>query len=98
MALSSEDLAASLSLGEGGCGVAGQENKTICKTRWTMKKAEHQRVDAFKVECWIKLLRIPWTARRSNQSVLKEISPEYSLEKTDAEAEAPVLWPRDVKY
>ena len=93
MALSSEDLAASLSLGEGGCGVAGQENKTICKTRWTMKKAEHQRVDAFKVECWIKLLRIPWTARRSNQSILKEINPEYTLEvgRTGAEAEAPIL-------
>ena len=60
--------------------MAGQENKTICKTCWTMKKAERQRTDAFKVECWIKLLRIPWTARRSNQSILKEISPEYSLE------------------
>ena len=47
---------------------------------WTIKKAEHQRIDAFELWCWIKLLRVPWTARRSNQSVLKEISPEYSLE------------------
>ena len=46
---------------------------------WTVKKAEHQRIDAFELWCWIKLLRVPWTARRSNQSVLKEISPEYSL-------------------
>ena len=47
---------------------------------WTIKKAEHQRIDAFEVWCWRRLLRVPWTARRSNQSVLKEISPEYSLE------------------
>ena len=47
---------------------------------WTIKKAEHQRIDAFKLWCWRKLLRVPWTARRSNQSILKEISPEYSLE------------------
>ena len=60
---------------------------------WTIKNAEYRRIDAFKLWCWRRLLRIPWTARRSNQSVLKEISPEYSLEKTDAEAEAPVLWP-----
>ena len=46
----------------------------------TIKKAEHQRIDAFKLWCWRRLLRIPWTARRSNQSVLKEINPEYSLE------------------
>ena len=45
-----------------------------------MKKAEHQRIDAFKLWCWRRLLRIPWTARRSNQSILKETSPEYSLE------------------
>ena len=45
-----------------------------------MKKAEHQRIDAFELWCWRRLLRIPWTARRSNQSILKEISPEYSLE------------------
>ena len=47
---------------------------------WTVKKAEHQRIDAFELWCWIRLLRVPWTARRSNQSILKEISPEYSLE------------------
>ena len=47
---------------------------------WTIKKAEHQRIDAFELWCWRRLLRIPWTARRSNQSILKEISPDYSLE------------------
>ena len=47
---------------------------------WTIKKAGHQRIDAFELWCWRRLLRVPWTARRSNQSILKEISPEYSLE------------------
>ena len=47
---------------------------------WTIKKAEHQRIDAFELWCWRRLLRVPWTARRANQSILKEISPEYSLE------------------
>jgi len=47
---------------------------------WTIKQAEHQRIDAFELWCWRRLLRVPWTARRSNQSILKEISPEYSLE------------------
>ena len=47
---------------------------------WTIKKAEHQRTDAFELWCWRRLLRVPWTARRSNQSILKEINPEYSLE------------------
>ena len=47
---------------------------------WTIKKAEHQRIDAFELWCWRKLLKVPWTARRSNQSILKAISPEYSLE------------------
>ena len=47
---------------------------------WTVKKAEHQRIDAFELWCWRRLLTVPWTARRSNQSILKEISPEYSLE------------------
>ena len=50
-----------------------------CKS-WTMKKAEHRRIDAFELWCWRRLLRVPWTARRANQSILKEISPEYSLE------------------
>ena len=47
---------------------------------WAIKKAEHQRIDAFELWCWRRLLRVPWTARRSNQSIIKEISPEYSLE------------------
>ena len=47
---------------------------------WTIKKAEHQRMDAFELWCWRRLLRVPWTERRSNQSILKEINPEYSLE------------------
>ena len=47
---------------------------------WTIKKAEHRRIDAFELWCWRRLLRVPWTARRSNQSILREISPEYSLE------------------
>ena len=64
---------------------------------WTVKKAECWRIDAFELWCWRRLLRVPWTARRSNQSVLKEISPEYSLKRTDAEAAAPLLWPTDLK-
>ena len=59
---------------------------------WTIKKAERQRMDVFELWCWRRLLRVPWTARRSNQSILKEINPEYSLE-----GEAPILWPPDVK-
>ena len=47
---------------------------------WTVKKAEHQRIDAFELWCWRRLLRVPWTARRSNQSILKEIIPKYSME------------------
>ena len=47
---------------------------------WTIKKAEHQRTEAFKLWCWRRLLRVPWTARRSNQSILKEVNPEHSLE------------------
>ena len=47
---------------------------------WTIKRAEHQRVDAFELWCWRRLLRVPWAAKKSNQSILKEISPEYSLE------------------
>ena len=47
---------------------------------WTVKKAEHQRIDAFELWCWRRLLRVPWTGRKSNQSILKEINPEYSLE------------------
>ena len=51
----------------------------VCES-WTIKKAEHRRIDAFELWCWRRLLRVLWTARRSNQSILKEISPEYSLE------------------
>ena len=47
---------------------------------WSIKKSEHKRIDAFELWCWRRLLRVPWTARRSNQSILKEISPGYSLE------------------
>ena len=63
---------------------------------WTIKKAECQRIDAFELWCWRRLLRVPWTARRSNQSILKEISPEI-FGKNDAEAETPVLWPPHAK-
>ena len=56
---------------------------------WTIKKAEHQRIDAFERWCWRRLLRVPWTARRSNQSILKEISPEYSLEGLMLKGETP---------
>ena len=52
----------------------------VCES-WTIKKAEHRRIDAFELWCWRRLLRVPWTARRSNQFILKEISPEYSLER-----------------
>ena len=62
-----------------------------------MEKAEHPRTDAFELWCWRKLLRVPWTARRANQSILREMNPEYSPEGTDAEAGAPILWPPDVK-
>ena len=61
---------------------------------WTVKKAEHQRIDAFELWCCRRLLRVPWTARRSNQSILKEISPDG---RTDAEAETPILWPLHAK-
>ena len=61
---------------------------------WTMKKTECQRIDAFELWCWRRLLRVPWTARRSNQSLLKEISPEYSLEGLMLKL---ILWPPDAK-
>ena len=59
---------------------------------WTIKKAECRRIDAFELWCWRRLLRVPWTVRRSNQSILKKISHEYSLE-----AKTQVLWPPNVK-
>jgi len=64
---------------------------------WTIKKVEHQRIDAFELCCWRRLLRVPWIARRFNQSILKEISLEYSLEGLDVEAETPIIWPPDAK-
>ena len=64
---------------------------------WTVKKVEHQRIDAFELWCWRRLLRVPWTARRSNQSILKEINPEYSLEGLMLKLKLPILWPPDVK-
>ena len=60
---------------------------------WTIKKAESQRIDAFELWCWRRLLKVPWTARRSNLSILKEINPEYG----GTDAEAPVLWSPDGK-
>ena len=59
---------------------------------WTIKKAEHQRTDAFELWCWRRLLRVPWTAKKSNQSILKEISPGCSG-RTDVETETPIFWP-----
>ena len=63
---------------------------------WTIKKAEHQRIYAFDLWCWRRLLRIPWTARRSNQSILKEISTKYSLEELMLKLKL-MFWPRDAK-
>ena len=60
---------------------------------WTVKTSESQRIDAFEVWCWRRLLRVPWTARRSNQSILKEIRIWDFFGRNDAKAEAPVLWP-----
>ena len=66
---------------------------------WTVKKADHRRIDAFDLWCWRRLLRVPWTARRSNQSILKEISPEYSLEglmlKLKLQSSGHLLWRAD---
>ena len=64
---------------------------------WTIKKAEHQRTDAFELWCWRRLLRVPWTARRSNQSILKEISPKYSLERLMLKLKLQLMWPPDAK-
>ena len=64
---------------------------------WSVKKAERLRTDTFELWCWRRLLRVPWTARRSNQSILKEISPGISLEGMMLKAEAPILWTPHVK-
>ena len=67
-----------------------------CESR-TIKKAEHGGIDAFELWCWRRLLRVPWTAQRSSQSILNKISLECSLEGLITEAETPILWPPDVK-
>ena len=64
---------------------------------WTVKKAECRRIDAFELWCWRKLLRVPWTARRSNQSILKGDQSWVFIGRTDAEAETPIFWPPDKK-
>ena len=64
---------------------------------WTVKKAEHRRIGAFELWCWRRLLRVPWTARRSNQSILKDISLGVFTGRSDVEAEAPILWPPHAK-
>ena len=64
---------------------------------WTIKKVELRRIDAFELWCWRRLLRVPWTARRSNQSILKEISPRYSLEGLMLKLKLPIRWPPDAK-
>ena len=69
---------------------------------WTVKKAEHWRIDAFELWCWRRFVRVPWAAKRSSQSILKEINPEGNqswifIGRTDAEVEPPILWPPDVK-
>ena len=68
----------------------------ICES-WTIKKTEHQRIDAFKLQHLWALLRVPWTGRRSNKSISKEINPFRFIGRTDAEAEAPLLWFPDIK-
>ena len=64
---------------------------------WTVKKAEHQRIDVFELWCWRRLLRVPWTARRSNQSILKSVQPWVFFGRNDAKAEIPLLWPPHAK-
>ena len=64
---------------------------------WTVKKAEHRRIDAFELWCWRRLLTVPWTARRSNQSILKEISPGMSLEGMMLKLKLQYFWPPRVK-
>ena len=65
---------------------------------WTIKRAEHRRIDAFELWCWRRLLRVPWTARRSNQSILPLGNQSWVfIGRTDAEAETPIFWPPDTK-
>ena len=70
--------------------------------RWAIKKAEHRRTDDFELWCWRRVLRVAWTTRRSNQSILKKISPKGNqsgifIGRTDAKVETPILWPHDAK-
>ena len=64
---------------------------------WTIKKAERQRIDAFELWCWRRLFRVPWSARRSNQSILQGDQSWVFIGRTDVEAETPILWPPDAK-
>ena len=64
---------------------------------WTVKKAEGRRIDAFELWCWRRLLRVPWTARKSNQSILREITPGCSLEGLMLKLKLPIVWPPDAK-
>ena len=64
---------------------------------WTIKQAEHRRLDGFELWCWRRLLQVPWTAKRSNQPILKEINPEYSWEGLMLKLKLPILWPPDLK-
>ena len=64
---------------------------------WIMKEVEHRRIDVFELWCWRRLLRVPWTTRRSNQSILKEISPRCSSEGLMLKLKLPIFWPPDVK-
>ena len=68
----------------------------VCES-WTIKKTEHGRIDAFKLWCWRRFLSVPWTAKRSNQSILKVNQPWIFIGRTDAGAEAPIPWPPDAK-
>ena len=76
----------------------GFSSNHVCMwENWTVKKAECWRIDAFELWCWRRLLRIPWAARRLNQSSLKEISPKYSLEGLTLKLKLPIVWPLYVK-
>ena len=75
----------------------GFSSSHVWMWEWTIKKAEHQRIEASELWCWRRLLRVPWTARRSNQSNLKEISLEYSLEGLMLKLKLQIVWPLDAK-
>ena len=75
----------------------GFSSSHVWSESWTIKQAEHWRIDAIELWCWRKFLRVPWTARRSNQSILKVISPEHSLEGLMLKLKLPILWTPDLK-